>query len=81
VSNTAQPTITLHNCCASVPCCLPADLSTRCLAYESVQQVHLYEPSGHLKQSISLLQDALAEQAQQQGRSIEVKVSVFWLLR
>jgi hypothetical protein len=48
----------------------------RCLAYESVQQVHLYEPSGHLKQSRALLEDALTELAQQQGRSVAVKVSL-----
>jgi hypothetical protein len=40
-----------------------------------VQQVHLYEPSGHLKQSSGILQDSLLELATQQGRSIAVKVS------
>jgi hypothetical protein len=48
---------------------------TRCLAYGSVQQVHLYEPSGHLKQSRALLQDSLEQLAEQQGKSIAVKVS------
>ncbi|WIA40004.1 hypothetical protein OEZ86_013430 [Tetradesmus obliquus] len=50
-----------------------ASVAAWCLAYESVQQVHLYEPSGHLKQSMPLLQDSLAQVAEQQGRSIAVK--------
>ena len=49
-------------------------LSCRCLGYASVQQVHLYDPAGHLKRCKELLQESLAELAAQEGRSIQIKV-------
>jgi hypothetical protein len=54
----------------------------RCLSYASVQQVHLYDAAGHLKGCHELLQDSISKLAQQEGRSIELKVSTAgWLVR
>jgi hypothetical protein len=50
-------------------------LLCRCLSYASVQQVHLYDAAGHLKGCHELLQDSISQLAQQEGRSIELKVS------
>ncbi|KAF6260012.1 hypothetical protein COO60DRAFT_939387 [Scenedesmus sp. NREL 46B-D3] len=50
-----------------------ASVAAWCLAYASVQQVHLYEPSGHLKQRRVLLEGSLADLVQQQGRSMAVE--------
>lgn len=48
----------------------------RCLSYASVQQVHLYDAAGHLKGCHELLQDSISQLAQQEGRSIGLKVKV-----
>jgi hypothetical protein len=63
----------------------PLARTSRCLAYDAVQQLLLYDPSGHLKASQQLLQDSLAELAEQEGGSgaagVTLQVLVWMAMR
>jgi len=49
-------------------------LGCRCLSYASVQQIHLFDPAGHLKGCQDLLQNSIAELAAQEGRNVVLRV-------
>lgn len=49
-------------------------LGFRCLSYASVQQIHLFDPAGHLKGCQDLLQNSISELAAQEGRSVVLRV-------
>jgi hypothetical protein len=42
--------------------------------HSSVEQLHLYDPAGHLKRCQEVLQDSLQEAAAAEGRTLVLKV-------